>query len=91
MSRRDTEDESLFATVVPAGPWCWEGLLEVGTPRETDDRQYRGYVIKAWVIDPIAKGHFREKEWTDPCYDQWERICEYLDDWSQRVKAETGT
>ena len=84
-------DESLFATAVPAGPSCWEGLLEVATPRETDDRTNSGYVIKAWVIDPIAQRDFREKEWTDPCYDQWERICGYLDDWSQRVNVETGT
>ena len=84
-------DDSLFATAVPAGSLCWEGLLEVAAPRETDDRELNGYIIKAWVIDPIAKRDFREQEWIDPCNDQWARICGYLDDWSHRVTAETGT
>ena len=81
----DGEDESLFATAVPAGPWCWEGLLEAAAPRESDDRTDNGYVIKAWFI-PIAKGHFRETAWIDPSYDQWERICDYVSDWSQRAE-----
>ena len=82
--------DALFATAVPAGPLCWEGLLEVGSPRETDERTDNGYVIKARFI-PIAKGHFREKEWIDPCYDQWDRICDYVSDRSQRVEANTRT
>jgi len=83
--------DALFATAVPAGPLCWEGLLEVGSPRETDEREYGGYVMKAWVLDHIAGRHCCEMEWIDPCHDQWERILGYLYDWPQRVGAETGT
>ncbi|MCH7825124.1 MAG: hypothetical protein IH849_10015 [Acidobacteria bacterium] len=82
----DPYDESLFIDAVPAGPLCWEGLLEVGARRETDDRTERGYVLKAWVIDPIAHRYVHDEEWIDPCNDQWGRLCDYVSDWSQRVE-----
>ena len=84
-------DESLAVNVVPAGPLCWEGLLEVGAPRETDDRTIRGYVLKAWVLDPISQRYVHDEEWIDPCNDQWGRLCDYVLDWPQRVEAKTGT
>jgi len=61
----DPYDTSLWANAVPAGPLCWEGLLKIGAPRETDEREYGGYVLKAWVIDPIANRYVHDMEWTE--------------------------
>jgi hypothetical protein len=72
------EDSSLDVDVALAGPGGWAGLLEAAKPREGDDRQVTGYIVKAWARDPAAAFPTSSKQWADLCHDQVDRIFGYL-------------
>ena len=66
--------DGLFADAVLAEPEGWAGLQEAAKSREEDDREFYGYVLKAWSINPLTGAAIDSEQWLDLCSDQVERV-----------------